>query len=68
MTEPTTQPQPHGWHWAQRKQNDEIEMVLTGPQFAGKVWNPVARKQFEISDYDRLWLVAMPEPITNAER
>ena len=66
MTEPTPQPHPHGWHWAQR--NGEIEMVLTGPQFAGKAWNPVARKQFEISEYSAWWRVVEPEVMKGAER
>ena len=41
-------PHAHGWHWAQRK--GEIEMVLTGPQFAGRAWNPIRRQQFEIGE------------------
>ena len=60
------QPHPHGWHWAQR--GESIEMVLTGPEYAGKAWSPLARKQYEISDYDRLWLVPMPDVMKGAER
>ncbi len=52
-------PHTHGWHGAQR--GNDIEMVLTGPQFAGRAWNPIRRQQFEIGEFDQMWLVDMPE-------
>lgn len=56
----TEQPQPHGWHWAQR--GNKIEMVKVDRNlFAGKAWCPDERRQFEISDYSAWWPVPMPE-------